>query len=69
MEKILKQYENYLRIRGLAKNTINIYTSIVIKFLQHCNMQPKNYPKDQIIQFIVARGHSRTMKQSLAAVI
>lgn len=67
MEKILKRYENYLKIQGLADNTVKIYTAIVIKFLKHCNLEPQKCSKDQIIQFVVARGQSRTMKQSLAA--
>lgn len=67
MEKTLKRYENYLKIQGLANNTIKIYTTILIKFLKHCNNQPGECSKDQIIQFIVNRGQSRTMKQSLAA--
>ena len=67
MEKILKQYENYLIIQGLATNTIKIYESIIVKYLDYCNLQPKNLSKDQIIQFVVLRGQSRTMKQTLAA--
>jgi len=36
MKNYIKEYQNYLKILGLAQLTIKIYTSIVSKFLmQH----------------------------------
>ena len=66
MKTYILNYQNYLKICGLAPRTIAIYTSIVVKYLK-LNPDPEIVEKSQIIQFIVNRGAARTMKQSLAA--
>lgn len=66
MENYIKQYQNYLKIRGLAFRTISIYTSILKKFLMQ-HPSPKAATQDQIIQFMLARGQARTVKQAHGA--
>ena len=66
MKNYILNYQNYLKIRGLAPRTITIYTSIVEKFLK-LHPVPGEVEKVDIIQFIVKRGAARTMKQSLGA--
>lgn len=63
MKNHIKDYQNYLKIKGLAERTIKIYTSILIKFLQIYPI-PEKVNRLEIIDFLVKRGSGRTIKQS-----
>lgn len=66
MQNYINQYENYLKIRGLAPRTIIIYTAIIKKYLKlHPN--PKTVETSKIIAFMLQRGAARTIKQTHGA--
>lgn len=66
MKNYIKEYQNYLKIVGLSVRTIQIYSSIIGKFLLK-HPEPKMVSKNEIISFLIQRGSSRTIKQSHAA--
>ena len=66
MKNYILEYENYLKINGLAKNTIRIYSSIIRKFLDHYP-QPEITSNASIISFMLQRGAARTIKQTHGA--
>ncbi|WP_439129946.1 tyrosine-type recombinase/integrase [Polaribacter sp.] len=66
MKNYIKDYQNYLKMIGLANRTILIYTSIVNGFLQ-IHPEPLKTTKQQIVSFLVKRGKARTIKQSHGA--
>jgi integrase/recombinase XerD len=66
MKNYITDYTNYLRLLGLAKNTITIYKSILGKFLLK-HSDPENATKNDIVSFLVERGAARTIKQSHGA--
>ena len=59
-------YTDYLKIVGLAKRTIHIYKSIIVKYLE-LYPDPLFVNQDQIIKFLLKRGSARTVKQSHGA--
>lgn len=66
MKNHIIKYQNYLKIQGLAPRTIIIYSSIVNKFLK-AYPNPSIATKNEIIQFMLQRGASRTIKQTHGA--
>lgn len=66
MKHHIKNYQNYLKIQGLAQRTISIYTSILKKFLLDYP-EPRNASKSEIIQFMLQRGQARTIQQTHGA--
>jgi len=66
MKTYIIQYQNYLKILGLAPRTITIYSSILTKFLtQH--HQPNKVKQNQLVEFMLQRGKARTVKQTHGA--
>ena len=66
MENYIKDYTNYLKILGLASRTIDIYKSIIVKFLK-IHRNPEATTKTQIIEFMLQRGSARTIQQTHGA--
>lgn len=66
MQNFIKTYQNYLKIRGLSPRTIKIYKSILIKYLA-IYPNPKQVNQPQIVEFMLQRGQSRTIKQTHGA--
>lgn len=66
MENYINQFQNYLRILGLANRTIDIYSSILKKFLVEFP-NPRLATKNDIISFMLQRGKARTIKQTHGA--
>tara|TARA_R110002074_G_scaffold397753_2_gene588591 strand:- start:6034 stop:6984 length:951 start_codon:yes stop_codon:yes gene_type:complete len=66
MKKYIIDYQNYLKMLGLAQRTIIIYKSIIEKFLK-LHPEPTKSSKAEIISFLAERGSARTIKQSHGA--
>lgn len=66
MKNYIDNYQDYLKIQGLALNTIKIYTSIIKKFLL-VYPKPEGVSNAEIITFMLQRGAARTIKQTHGA--
>lgn len=66
MKNYINEYQNYLKIKGLAERTIMIYSAIIEKFILEFP-NPKTVTNPQIIAFMLKRGASRTIKQTHGA--
>ncbi|QQV91403.1 integrase [Polaribacter phage Leef_1] len=66
MKKYIEDYQNYLKMLGLAPRTITIYSSIITKFLE-AHPEPGAITKSQLVAFMVQRGAARTIKQTHGA--
>lgn len=66
-QNFIMQYENYCQLRGLAKRTIAIYSSIVSRYLSHVNNKPDKATTEQIICFALKSNSSRSREQVIGA--
>lgn len=67
MNTILIEYQNYLKLRNLSPRTIQAYSRIVSKFLNHIEVPPLNVDNATMVEFSLQGNATRSREQIIGA--
>jgi integrase/recombinase XerD len=66
--KIIEQYEQHLRMKNYAQNTIKCYSNIVLNFIEAFKCEPSLLTENQIKAYIASSSSPALVKQRIGAI-